>query len=130
MKINVLLCNCKGLCDSFKDTGMNTLPFSVESDLDIGYVALHPQTCGKGGNELLKDLLTSSDDDTCIISGACAPKAQEKLFKKILRETGFPAERFLPVDIRSTDNDGIVDRLRQKVEEVGRMANSEARTVA
>ena len=35
MEIKVLLCNCKGLCDSFKDSDMNTLPFAVESDLDV-----------------------------------------------------------------------------------------------
>jgi hypothetical protein len=33
MEIKVLLCNCKGLCDSFKEADMNTLPFAVESDL-------------------------------------------------------------------------------------------------
>lgn len=26
MEIKVLLCNCKGLCDSFKDSDMNKLP--------------------------------------------------------------------------------------------------------
>jgi hypothetical protein len=44
--------------------------------------------------------------------------AQEKLFKKLLRVTGFPAERFITIDIRGTDNDGILARLKQKVEEI------------
>jgi len=130
MNIKVLLCNCKGLCDSFKNTDMNTLPFSVESDLDIEYVALHPQTCGQGGNKLLRDVLRGADGDTYVISGACAPNAQEKLFKKILRETGFPPERFIAVDIRGTDNDGILERLRQKVEELERAGSYQAQTVA
>ena len=130
MKIKILLCNCKGLCDSFKDTDMNTLPFSIESDLDIEYVALHPQTCGLGGNQLLRDVLRSADGDTYVISGACAPNAQEKLFKKILRQTGFPAERFIAVDIRGTNNDGILERLRQAVEEAEGTENHLARTVA
>jgi hypothetical protein len=47
MKIKVLLCNCKGLCASFKNTDMNTLPFAVESDLDVQYALLHPQLSGK-----------------------------------------------------------------------------------
>jgi heterodisulfide reductase subunit A-like polyferredoxin len=117
MKIKVLLCNCKGLCPSFKDSDMNTLPFQVESELDVQYTIVHPQLCGQGGNQALADALKSTDQDTYILSGACAPEAQEKLFKKILRTTGFPSERFVALDIRGTDNEGIVARLRQKVEQ-------------
>ena len=118
MKIKVLLCNCKGLCSSFQNSDMNTLPFQLESDLDVQYVILHPQLCGQGGNDALADALKSADGDTYIVSGACAPEAQQKLFKKLLRATGFPAERFIPVDIRGTDNDGILERVKVKVEEV------------
>jgi heterodisulfide reductase subunit A-like polyferredoxin len=120
MKIKVLLCNCKGLCGSFKDTDMNTLPFQVESELDVQYTLLHPQLCGQGGNEALMDVMKNADQDTYILCGACAPEAQEKLFKKIMRITGFPADRFIPLDIRMTDNEGIVERLRKKVEEIVR----------
>jgi heterodisulfide reductase subunit A-like polyferredoxin len=118
MKIKVLLCNCKGLCDSFKKTDFNTLPFQIESDVEVNYVSLHPQLCGQGGNEFLTDVLNSAGPDTYIVSAACAPAAQEKLFRKIMRQTGFPAERFIPVDIRTTDNDGVVARVREKVEEI------------
>lgn len=120
MKIKVLLCNCKGLCNSFKNADMNTLPFQIESDLEVQYVGLHPQTCGQGGNAILTDILRESagDPDTYIISAACAPEAQEKLFKKVLRNTGFDEKRFVTIDIRGADNDGILARLRQKVEEV------------
>jgi heterodisulfide reductase subunit A-like polyferredoxin len=48
--------------------------------------------------------------------GACAPEAQTKLFKKIIRNTGFDEKRFVPLDIRGTDNDGILGRLREKAE--------------
>jgi len=118
MKIKVLMCNCKGLCDSFKDTNFNTLPFQVESELDVAYVALHPQTCGQGGNELLADLMKSADGDTWLLSAACAPAAQEKLFRKVMRQTGFSPERFIAVDIRMTDNDGVLERIRGKVQEL------------
>jgi heterodisulfide reductase subunit A-like polyferredoxin len=118
MKIKVLLCNCKGLCPSFKNSDMNTLPFLIESELDVEYTILHPQLCGQGGNQALADALKSADEDTYIVSGACAPEAQEKLFKKLLRVTGFPAERFITLDIRGTDNEGILARLKQKVDEV------------
>lgn len=30
MEIKVVLCNCKGMCTSFKDADMNTLPFQIE----------------------------------------------------------------------------------------------------
>ena len=118
MKIKVLMCNCKGLCDSFKDTDFNTLPFQVESELEVTYVALHPQTCGQGGNQCLADILRSADADTYVISAACAPNAQDKLFRKILRQTGFPPERFIPVDIRMTNNEGVLERIREKVAEL------------
>lgn len=118
MKIKVLMCNCKGLCDSFKNTNFNTLPFQVESEVDVEYVALHPQTCGQGGNQFLADIMRNADRDTYILSAACAPAAQDKLFRRIMRQTGFPPDRFIPVDIRMTDNDGVLERIRAKVEEL------------
>ena len=42
MEIKVMPCNCEGLCDFFKEANMNTLPFAVESDLDVKYSVLHP----------------------------------------------------------------------------------------
>ena len=118
MKVKVLLCNCKGLCPSFKDADMNTLPFAIESELDIQYSVLHPQLCGQGGNAALIDILrqAATEPDTVVVSGACAPQAQEKLFKKVLRETGFDGKRFVTLDIRGTDNDGILARIKEKVE--------------
>lgn len=120
MKIKVLLCNCKGLCPSFKDSDMNTLPFEVESELEVQYSVLHPQLCGQGGNEILADVLLESagDPDTYIVCGACAPEAQEKLFQKLLRKTGFDPARFVPLDIRGTNNEGILARLKEKVDEI------------
>lgn len=118
MKIKILLCNCKGLCPSFKGSDFNTLPFEVESDLDVRYTILHPQLCGQGGNEVLADVLRQSatEPDTYVVSGACAPEAQEKLFQKLLRKTGFDPKQFVPLDIRGTDNEGILARLKEKDE--------------
>jgi heterodisulfide reductase subunit A-like polyferredoxin len=129
MKIKVLLCNCKGLCDSFKETDMNTLPFQVESELSVEYTIVHPQLCGQGGNLVLTEALRSTDPETYILVGACAPAAQEKLFKKILRTTGFDDRRFVPLDIRSTSNEGVLDRLRGTVEIILKQAH-EAKTPA
>ena len=116
MNIKVLLCNCKGLCASFKDSDFNTLPFQVESEFDVKYAVVHPQLCGQGGNEALADILRESakEPDTCIISGACAREAQEKLFQKLLRKTGFDPKHFIPVDIRGTNNEGILAAIREK----------------
>ncbi len=120
MKIKTLLCNCKGLCPSFKNTDMNTLPFELESDLDISYAIVHPELCGQDGNEILEDVLRAAeqDEDTYVVVGGCAPEAQKKLFKKILRNTGFPEDHFVPVDIRGTNNHGILERLREKIQAV------------
>ncbi len=118
MKTKMLLCNCKGLCPSFKDSDMNTLPFEVESELDVEYAVLHPQLCGQGGNAVLVDVLrqAAAEPDTNVVVGACAPEAQFKLFKKVLRQTGFDEKRFVPLDIRNTNNEGILVRLRETVE--------------
>ena len=116
MEITVLMCNCKGLCDSFKDSDMNTLPFEVESDLDVKYAILSPQLCGQGRNAVLEEAMKASGPNSYLLVGACAPKAQEKLFEKLIRATGFNEKHFIPVDIPSTDNKGIVDRLREAVE--------------
>lgn len=115
MEVKVVLCNCKGLCPSFKETDMDTLLFEIESELDIKYSILNAQLCGQAGNAILRDVLASSDDDTIVVVGACAPEAQTKLFKKLLRETGFNEAHFVPVDIRNTNNPGVIERLREAV---------------
>lgn len=118
MKIKILLCNCKGLCPSFKDTDVNTLPFEIESELDVQYTVVHPQLCAQGGNAVLAEVLRASatDPETYVVVGACAPEAQVKLFKKLLRESRFEEKRFVPLDIRGTNNEGVLARLKEKVE--------------
>lgn len=118
MKIKILLCNCKGLCKSFEKSDFNTLQFQLESELEVEYAVLHPQLCGQGGNQVLADIFRQSaaEPDTYILSGACAPDAQQKLFQKLMRKSGFDPRRFVAVDIRNTDNDGILDRIRETVE--------------
>jgi heterodisulfide reductase subunit A-like polyferredoxin len=97
---------------------MNTLPFQLESELDVTYSFVHPQLCGQGGNEVVADIMrqAAADPETYLIGGACSPEAQSKLFRRVMRNTGFPEERFVAVDIRGTDNEGILARLREAVE--------------
>ena len=118
MKIKTLICNCKGLSPSFKNSDMNTLPFAIESDLDVDYALVHPQLCGAGGNRVMEDVLCSAEDDpdTFVIVGACEPEAQQKLFQKLFRKTGFDQDHFVALDIRDATNEGILARLREKVE--------------
>lgn len=116
MDIKILLCNCKGLCASFRDADFNTLPFSLESELDVTYSVLHPQLCGQGGTGILDDVMRSAREDTWLVVGACAPEAQVKLFRRIMRNTGFNEAHLVPVDIRGTDNEGIVARVRTAVQ--------------
>jgi len=132
VKIKILLCNCKGLCPSFKNTDMNTLPFQIESELDVQYTIVHPQLCGQGGNEVVADIMreSASDPDTYVVGGACAPEAQFKLFKKVMRKTGFDENRFVPLDIRSTDNEGILARLKEAVESLIRRQEQASATSA
>ena len=73
----------------FKNADMNTLPFQVESELDVQIPSCILSFVDKE-NAVLSDVLSKADDDPTILSGACAPEAQEKLFKKLLRVTGFP----------------------------------------
>ena len=68
--------------------------------------------------------MKAAKPDSYLLVGACAPKAQEKLFKKLIRATGFNEKHFIPVDIRSTDNKGIVDRLREAVEGILKQAEA------
>ena len=74
----------------------------------------------QGGYAVLAEILreSASDPETYIVSGACAPEAQLKLFKKVLRNTGFAEKRFIAVDIRGTNNEGILARVKEKVEEL------------
>ena len=120
MRIKTLICNCKGLSASFRNSDMNTLPFEIESDLEVDYAIVHPQLCGAGGSKVMEDVLRSAEDDpdTIVIVGACEPEAQQKLFKKLLRKTGFDQDHLVAIDIRNTTNDGILDRLREKIEEL------------
>jgi heterodisulfide reductase subunit A-like polyferredoxin len=118
VKVKTLLCNCKGLADPFKTSDMNTLPFELESELEVSYAAVHPQLCGPGGQELMADVLESAEDDpdTYVLVCACAVDAQKKLFRKVVRRSGFDEDRLLHMDIRGETNEGILERVRVKVE--------------
>jgi heterodisulfide reductase subunit A-like polyferredoxin len=119
MKVKTLICNCKGL-DPFRYADMNSLAFEIESEFDVSYAAVHPQLCAEGGNQILEDVLSAAEDDpdTYVLVCACAEETQLKLFKKVLRNAEFNTEHFVPLDIRNTTNDGILDRIRERLKEL------------
>lgn len=119
MNVKTLICNCKGLED-FRYADMNSLAFEIESELDVTYAAIHPQLCGEGGKEILQDVLHSAenDPDTYVMVCACVEDTQRKLFKKELRDAGFDDKRFVPLDARNATNDGILERIRERLSEL------------
>lgn len=119
MKVKTLVCNCKGL-DPFRYADMNTLAFEIESEFDVQYAAVHPQLCGEGGHQILQDVLRSAenDPDTYVMVCACQEETQMKLFKKTLRNAELDANQFVPVDTRNTTNDGILDRIRERLKDL------------
>jgi heterodisulfide reductase subunit A-like polyferredoxin len=119
MKIKTLICNCKGL-EPFRFADMNSLAFEIESEFDVTYAAIHPQLCAEGGNQVLADVLCAAEDDpdTYVMICACAEDTQKKLFKKVLRTTKFETKRFVPVDVSNKTNDGILDRIRERLNEL------------
>ena len=58
------------------------------------------------------------DPDTYVMVCACPEETQMKLFKKALRNTEFDAEHFVPLDVRNATNDGILDRIRERLNEL------------
>ena len=119
MKVKTLICNCKGL-DPFRYADMNSLAFEIESEFNIEYAAVHPQLCGEGGNQILQDVLRSAenDPDTYVMVCACQEETQMKLFKKAMRTAEFDPKQFVPMDARNTTNDGILDRIRERLKDL------------
>jgi len=119
MKVKTLICNCKNQ-DPFRLADMNSLPFDIESELDVAYAAVHPQLCGPGGKELLEDVLRSAEDDpdTFVVVCACDEPTQRKLFRKVVQNAEVDEKQLVPVDARNTTNDGILERIRERLHEL------------
>jgi heterodisulfide reductase subunit A-like polyferredoxin len=103
MKIKVVLCNCNGIKFMPESLDMNTLPFEIESDLDVEYAVVHPQICGRGGLNMLSELLKAADEDDYFVVAGCGDN-QRQFLGHVVDEAKFPDERFVSVNIRCTDN--------------------------
>ena len=104
MKIKVVFCNCNGLKLEPEDLDMNTLPDDLDSDVDVQYAVMHPKLCGRGGQAFLTDLLRGSDSDTYFLVAGCAPEIQPVFLGDVVASSGFPQERFIPVEVRGCNN--------------------------
>ena len=119
MKVKVLICNCNGLKLAPEDLDMNTLPFDVELDVDVQYAIVAPQLCGRGGIALLHDLLRGAGPDDYFVVAGCGPEDEADLLGHVLREAGFPRERFIGVTIRCASSN---QQAREAIlEAVGRL---------
>jgi hypothetical protein len=120
MKIKTIICNCKGINLAFKNADMNTLPFELESELDLNYAVVHPEICGPGGSNLLHEILggPAVDSDTYVVCCGCASEMQSKLLTKVIRKTDFDPNHFIAIDIQGLTNEAIVTRVKERVTQV------------
>jgi hypothetical protein len=82
---------------------MNTLPFELERDLDIEYAMVHPQLCGRGGLNVLHELLVNAGPDDYFVVAGCGDN-QRQFLGHVVDDAKFPDERFVSVNIRCEDN--------------------------
>jgi heterodisulfide reductase subunit A-like polyferredoxin len=103
MKIKVVLCNCNGIKFMPESLDMNTLPFEIENDLDVEYAVVHPQLCGRGGLNMLHELLVNAAPDDHFVVAGCGEN-QVQFLGHVVDQAKFPDERFVSVNIRCSDN--------------------------
>ena len=118
MKIKILLCGCHNMKLTPERIDMNTLPAELDSDLDVKYAIMHPQLCGPGGNEILRDLLNASTRDTVLVIAGCSPATQAAYFEEVIADSGIPRHRILHVDIRGMTNEAARYAILRTVGEV------------
>jgi heterodisulfide reductase subunit A-like polyferredoxin len=118
MKVKILLCGCHNMKLKPEQIDMNTLPAELDGDIDVKYAIMHPQLCGPGGNEILRDLLRVADRDTYLVIGGCDPETQMVYFGDVIAQSGVPRHHILHVDIRGMDNEHASAAILKAVGEV------------
>lgn len=104
MNIKVIVCNCNGIKFMPEGLDMNSLPFELENDKDIAYAVVHPQLCGRGGVNMLHDLLSAAGPKDYFVVAGCGPENQPHFLGHVVDAMRFPDERFIGVNIRGMDN--------------------------
>lgn len=118
MKVKILLCGCHNMKLKPEQLDMNTLPAELDGDLDVKYAIMHPQLCGPGGNEIMRDLLKVADRDTFLVVGGCDPATQAVYFGDVIAQSGVPRHHILHVDIRGMDNEAAQNAILKAVGDV------------
>ena len=104
MNIKVIICNCNGIKFMPEGLDMNLLPFELENDNDIAYAVVHPQLCGRGGVNMLQDLLSAAQPNDYFVVAGCGPENQPHFLGHVVDGMRFPDERFIGVNVRGLDN--------------------------
>jgi len=113
-KKGFILCNCQGICPSFKKMDIFTVLSDIRREKIFDYVCLHPQLCVGDGEEFLKVLLAGKDTDRLYIAG-CDPGMQQKLFRDAFDDAGFDKSRLVPLDIRNKTTEEAVEAIKGMV---------------
>jgi len=103
---------------------MNTMPFQIESELEVQYTVLHPQLCGQGGNAVLREVLSRADEDTYVLSGPAHLKLKKSCSRSSCEWPASPPKDSSPWtsgaqitrNTRSTEDQGGRDRTQRGVQ--------------
>jgi hypothetical protein len=104
MNIKVIVCNCNGIKFMPEGLDMNSLPFELENDNDIAYAVVHPQLCGRGGVNILRDLLSAAAPNDYFVVAGCGQENQLHFLGHVVDGMRFPEDRFIGVNIRGLNN--------------------------
>ena len=76
-KKGFILCNCQGICPSFKKMDVMNVLNDIRREKIFDYVCLHPQLCVGDGEEFLKVLLAGKQTDRiyiCLLYTSPSPR--------------------------------------------------------
>ena len=113
-KKGFILCNCQGICPSFKKMDVMNVLNDIRREKIFDYVCLHPQLCVGDGEEFLKVLLAGKQTDRIYIAG-CDPQMQVKMFRDAFDAVGFDKSNMVALDIRNKTTEEAVKAIKGMV---------------
>ncbi len=118
MKVKTLICHCQGL-DPSRYAARALQAFGIKSELGVAHGAVHTQFCVE---EILEELQRAVEDDSDTYVMACADveEGRKNLFKKTCSTPEYGAGNYEPLDLPHSADDGILGRIRERLEELSR----------
>ena len=115
MKVKTLICNCQTL-DPSRYAERVLQAFGIKSESGVSQAGGHAYFCAE---EILEDLQRAVEDDSDTYFLVCARKeeSQKKLSKKTRFNPGFAVEPSVRLDLRHAASNGILGRIRARLEE-------------